>query len=63
MKKIRILSITIVVILIGVIASTYIHKPKSIDNKTEPVISNEEHASVDKSKEEVVQSEDLLFLY
>ena len=61
MKKIRIISITIVTVLIGVILSTYINKPKSIDNGTTPTISNEEYLAIDKSTQEVMPDGNLTF--
>lgn len=61
MKMIKIISITIITVLVGVILSTYLNKPKSIDNGAETVMSDEERVSIDKSTEETIQSGDLTF--
>ena len=42
MKKIRIISITIVIVLIGAIVDIYMNKLKPIDKNSVPVISNKD---------------------
>jgi len=46
MKKIRIISITIVIVLLGAILSIYMNKPKSIAKSTELVTLDEDSTAI-----------------
>jgi hypothetical protein len=55
------ISITIVLLIVGGIVSTYIYKSKTVDKGISPVISDEEHVDTDKSTDEVDFNENLTF--
>jgi len=61
MKKIRMITITIIIVLVGVIATIYMNKPKLIDKSSASEVSDEESTSIDKSTESVIPDKDLTF--
>jgi 3',5'-cyclic AMP phosphodiesterase CpdA len=61
MKKLRKIFIVIIIVILGGIVTTYIHKPKSIDKNTEAVMVDKDTTGIDNSKDVAALDEKLTF--